>query len=172
MRGKYLVYCLIDPKTNQVRYIGKSSYGLYRPKTHLRPSVYMNSTPPVYAWIRDLAKDGLSPIIEVLEECDTEAQCYAAETHYMRAFGCEGEPLLNILRNFTYKAPRVAFTSERKQQSRLASKRKKSVVNLTTGEKFLSTREAAEAYGCDHRGICRACNKEYKTYKNQLWSWA
>lgn len=63
-----LVYALVDPRTLLVRYVGKSSEGLKRPRSHKsskRRSYCMN-------WVRSLQAAGLEYSIVVLEECTPE----------------------------------------------------------------------------------------------------
>lgn len=40
LKSKFLIYGLTDPITDELRYIGRSSSGLNRPRQHLAPSVY------------------------------------------------------------------------------------------------------------------------------------
>jgi len=61
--SKYIIYCLIDPKTKLIRYIGRSSSGLRRPKSHLRGK----GTSRVDNWIRSLLRENLKPTISVIE---------------------------------------------------------------------------------------------------------
>ena len=49
--------------------------------------------------------------------------------------------------------------------------RAKKVICLETGEVFLSTRKAAEAYNTSHTCISRVCNGERKTTAGKHWEW-
>lgn len=66
--SRYLIYALIDSKLN-IRYIGKSTSGMKRPKAHQRPS-YMkkNAHWPVIRWIKKLRESGLDFNIQILQE--------------------------------------------------------------------------------------------------------
>lgn len=69
---KYLIYALVDSVTNEVRYIGKSTKGMYRPRQHFMPS-YLSRKDHCHSWIRSQIAKGHTPIIivlEVLEEND------------------------------------------------------------------------------------------------------
>jgi hypothetical protein len=91
MDAKYIIYGLLDPRTGQLRYIGKSCSGLKRPKSHgwassLRvPSHKTN-------WIKGLLGAGLSYEILVLESYDFPEALNAAEVEliaYYRFIGCD-----------------------------------------------------------------------------------
>jgi len=58
------IYALIDPVTNEIKYIGKANDSQNRLKSHLRDSKTRDT--PVYLWIRELIKQGLIPLIEIL----------------------------------------------------------------------------------------------------------
>ncbi len=65
---KTLIYGLVDPRTQMVRYVGKSSDGMLRPNTHRSPSVlrlYRETTRSI--WIQELLGLGLDYTVVVLE---------------------------------------------------------------------------------------------------------
>ena len=59
------IYALCCPKTHAVRYIGKANDLEKRLKSHIR-DMYRRNT-PVYAWMRKLASEGLTPRIVLIE---------------------------------------------------------------------------------------------------------
>ena len=61
----YIIYGLRCPKTDEYKYIGKSSSGLHRAKSHLTYS----HNDSVNHWVAELREEGLCPLIDVLEEC-------------------------------------------------------------------------------------------------------
>lgn len=88
MSSRFLIYGLIDPRDGQLRYVGKSSSGLRRPRRHVR---LLDEKSYKANWVRELVSEGLSPEIEVLEEHQTavalpEAECYFIA--YFRSIGC------------------------------------------------------------------------------------
>lgn len=100
---RLIIYGLVDPNTEQVRYIGKSSSYLRRPKDHFRPSVIREGTFPVNRWCQKLVRNGQKPAICILEDFGT---CFdkdeaneilnEGEIRWI-AFGrSEGWPLLNL----------------------------------------------------------------------------
>ena len=38
MSGKFIIYALVDPRILEIRYVGLSTRGLERPRSHGRPS--------------------------------------------------------------------------------------------------------------------------------------
>lgn len=85
-----LIYALIDPVTNVVRYIGQSANGLARARAHSVPAnlqVRIRSD----RWVERLLQQGLKPLVEVVERCDVTAlndreRWWIA---FGRAWGCD-----------------------------------------------------------------------------------
>lgn len=81
-----IIYGLVDPRTQQLRYVGKTSKGTTRRlQSHLYDSARTHKT----NWINSLKKQGLSPEVFVIEEvsgdgCDSEIHHIA----YFRGIGC------------------------------------------------------------------------------------
>jgi hypothetical protein len=71
MVARFLIYGLVDPRTNEVRYIGKSTRGLSRPKEHRKKSANTGEDHKS-RWIRSLLAAGLEYQIRVLEEVADE----------------------------------------------------------------------------------------------------
>jgi hypothetical protein len=66
---EYKIYSLNDPITNEVRYIGKTISPLYkRLSSHYRDRKKSYKT----HWINGLKKNGLKPIINIIEICNNE----------------------------------------------------------------------------------------------------
>lgn len=93
--SKHIIYALLDPQTLEIRYIGKSSSGLNRPKHHLHPSVYNSLHIPLYLWIKKLKAKNLSPVIEILEETKAD-RLSGREIHYIKIAREFGYRLLNL----------------------------------------------------------------------------
>lgn len=64
--ARHLIYGLRDENSNEIRYIGKSSYGLSRPRSHWR--YYKDDGYPVHLWVSDILKQGRIPEIIILNE--------------------------------------------------------------------------------------------------------
>lgn len=87
----YLIYGLVDPRTDAIRYIGKSSSGMRRPNQH------RNCKEVSYKghWIRELESTGASFVITVLEYVEAQTALNAREISWI-AHGRAAEwPLTN-----------------------------------------------------------------------------
>ena len=96
---KYLIYALIDPITNMIRYVGKSAKGMKRPKEHFTPGALKKKSYRS-SWIKSLKKNyDVRPDIEILESFEDNVDRYVineAEIFwigYLRYIGC---PLTNL----------------------------------------------------------------------------
>jgi hypothetical protein len=66
MSNLTFIYALCDPRTLEVRYVGKADNPYKRYCRHL---IDKENTHKV-TWIQSLLKEGLLPIRQILEECD------------------------------------------------------------------------------------------------------
>ena len=66
--NQYLIYGLRCPKTDDYKYIGKSSSGMQRAQAHL---TYSHNESVNY-WVAELREQGFCPLIDVIEECSTD----------------------------------------------------------------------------------------------------
>lgn len=86
-----VIYCLIDPISNQVRYVGKTINLYQRIKKHykkseLKPKTHKNT------WLLSLIKKGYRAKILIAEECNEDTQLNDAEIKwikYYREMGCD-----------------------------------------------------------------------------------
>lgn len=63
MNAVVVIYTLSDPRTNEVRYVGKT----YDPKKRVRWHLYDRSNTHRSKWVASLRAIGLTPVIQVLE---------------------------------------------------------------------------------------------------------
>lgn len=90
--SKYLIYGLIDPRNQQLRYVGKSSVGLLRPqKFH---------SAKCRSWEMTLTNIGLTKEIEIFEELEEgpgiRDRLNDAETFWIGYFKMIGADLTNL----------------------------------------------------------------------------
>lgn len=88
--SKYLIYGLRCPKTDEYRYIGKSSSGLIRAKSHLT----FSHNASVNYWVAELREFGLCPLVDILEEC-SEDDLLTKEKFWIKFYQDAGCRLMN-----------------------------------------------------------------------------
>jgi hypothetical protein len=87
------IYALIDPRDDQVRYVGKADNVKERFMSHLRESK-TNAKSHKCAWIRTLIAEGLKPVVKTLEEVNID-EWQKAEIYYIQEFRKMGVNLTN-----------------------------------------------------------------------------
>lgn len=95
---RYLVYGLKDPITNRIRYVGKSSNYLYRPKEHLRDRNWNGplKNTYLYRWIKKLNTKGLLPEIITLESTNDGSRLALLERNWIAKLRKQGNRLCNL----------------------------------------------------------------------------
>lgn len=91
------IYALIDPNTDEIRYIGKTEQKVaYRRQQHLRCAQVSDKNTHLLNWLRQLLDDGLIPEFCILEEVE-QAQDWQERERYWIAHGLDrGWPLTNM----------------------------------------------------------------------------
>lgn len=94
--SQFLVYGLIDPRNNDLRYVGKSARGMKRPKEHLSPSGRKGETHKA-RWLRQIYSDERRlPIILIIRECKSELDAFEHEIAVISIFNKAGFNLTNL----------------------------------------------------------------------------
>jgi transcriptional regulator with XRE-family HTH domain len=96
MVSKFIIYGLTDPLSGQLRYIGKSSGGLKRPKQHGMPSRLNKEKGYKVNWIKSLHTMGLTYGVVVIQELDSIEEMDNLERQWINYFKALGCPLTNI----------------------------------------------------------------------------
>ena len=79
-RGRFVIYGLFDPRTGELRYIGKSVNSSKRAYSHTKSSdLKRHGRTPKTAWIKSLLRLGLRPQVQILKECATAEVLYDEE---------------------------------------------------------------------------------------------
>jgi len=142
--ARQIIYTLIDPLYNTVRYVGQTSEPQTRFLQHMNAD---SSNPAKDKWIRTLKKKGLQPRLEVLEGVDGPAEAVNdREWYWIEYFVSKGAKLTNILINTYATAPHAT--------ARL----------VIDGEEWVTLKEAVERLRgenikADHHKISRLVNK-------------
>lgn len=82
---EYKIYFLIDPRTNEIRYVGKTTKNLNKRlfNGHLKDKTKTHKT----NWLNSLKKNGLIPEIKLIKICKNEELCNFSEKFYIKLFG-------------------------------------------------------------------------------------
>ena len=125
--SKYLIYGLVDPITDELRYIGRSSSGLARPRQHHQPSMLRKSDQGYCGnWVRTLITQNLKPEIIIIEEFQGNIQLNDAEEFwiaYYKGLGCRltnltvGGAGANGFVNLNNRKPFYEVESQREYQT-------------------------------------------------------
>ncbi len=91
----YWVYGLLDPRTGELRYVGKTVKGEYRLSCHVSEAKVGGRATKKKQWIRSLLKVGLRPEIVVLETSDAEQVLLDLEKFWIASMWAAGAELLN-----------------------------------------------------------------------------
>jgi hypothetical protein len=89
-----LIYGLFDPRTGELKYVGKAANGLVRCFSHLCPSSLRDRTKK-NGWLKSLLKKGLRPEWDVIERAPLESLSEREQfwIAYFKFIGCD---LLNM----------------------------------------------------------------------------
>ena len=118
----YVIYGLVDPTTNLLRYIGASTSPKRRRKHHFeQPERYRKA--PVEEWKRELRTQGLRPGFIVLDTAASRDEMYEKEVFYISYFRCFDVPLLNVSTGGEYGRAGVKHSNETRVKLSVALKR-------------------------------------------------
>src|ERR1035437_9487899 len=90
-----IIYGLVDPRSSQLRYIGRSANGLTRPSKHWTPSNLRKDKTHKANWIRAVLAEGLIPKVIVIELVAAPELLNDAERKWIRYWRKAGAPLTN-----------------------------------------------------------------------------
>jgi hypothetical protein len=122
--SKFLIYGLLDPRTNEVRYIGKSATGMKRPNLHRKPSCLAKDRTHKAHWIRALQKAGMTYKVEVLEYVGTRVELNTAERYWIGEAKAHGWRLTNLTEGGDGLSGAV-FSKEHRARISIANKGRK-----------------------------------------------
>lgn len=97
MQDKITIYTLKDPITNEIRYIGKVNTKRFNKRyiAHCNPHNKADGNTHKYNWTNKLKREGLKPIMEVLDTTNEDEWGYL-EKYWIQQFKAWGFRLLNI----------------------------------------------------------------------------
>lgn len=187
----FIIYGLRRPDSSEIRYVGRSSNGLKRPAEHAKSKTRFH----VNSWSRSLEKEGISYIIEVLEDVGprgtivrTNDALNEAEIRWIAKLRLEGHRLTNMTDggqgSLGFK-PRLGRKNslEMNEKIRLASSKRrltqaekdkvsratsKPIVCLNDGREWPNARTASKFYGVGYSTISHILNGHVKRSRSGL----
>lgn len=160
---KYTIYKLIDPVSDETRYIGLTFNDL---KQRLRSHCSEKSKSHKSNWIRKLISQGHRPIIESIEEnISSYDECCNKEIYYIEKYRTEGHPLTNMATGGNKNKKMSDET--RKKMSDSHKKRYETYKKVLSEEtKLLLSQRAKEKFeNEEEREKLRIANKRYEDSK-------
>ncbi len=91
-RSTTFIYALLDPRTGEIRYVGKANDPKKRLVDHLRQCKFGESHR--VHWLRQLLANGVGPLLEVVDEV-SQSEWAAAECAYVTFYKEQGCNLVN-----------------------------------------------------------------------------
>ena len=92
-----IIYGLIDPRTSELRYVGKTTQGMTkRLKEHRYDAVIRNSSMYSSKWLRTIYENGLKPMIEIFEIVLANGDWVEAEKRWIAHWRMSGARLTNL----------------------------------------------------------------------------
>lgn len=143
-----IIYALIDPRTDQPRYIGKTMRTAHRRlRRHLSRCYLDQADTHKNRWLRQLLAAGLEPRIVVMEQCATASELAAAERRHIAEQRAAGARLTNLTPGGDGGSG--PHTAESREKIRLALTGKKKseqhrqqIIAIITGRKASSATRA------------------------------
>lgn len=150
--SKFLVYSLTDPRSGEIRYIGKSCKGLKRPIEHVLPS-QLKTKSKKNSWVKSLLAAGLAPNILILKSCVDKHDASLSEIEAIAAANSLGIRITNMTKGGTGGATgggvpkrQVAAVCIKTGETRIYPS-----VHSTAGDGFNPTKVVATCRGRDRR---------------------
>lgn len=160
---KYTIYKLIDPITNDIRYIGLTFNSL---KQRLSSHMSEPGTSHKCNWISKLKKEGLKPIIESIEEnissYDEVCEREIYYINYYKSIGC------NLTNMATGGNKNKKMSDETRIKMSNSAKNRNFKLTLTEETKLNLSIKAKERFSNENeREKLRISNKKYEDSKSE-----
>jgi hypothetical protein len=152
------IYGLVDPRNNEIRYIGKTIDPKNRLSGHITESKDINVVNYRARWLRKLTKIGLKPEIIFLRTCSSD-EYEKYETEYIQIYS--NNRLTNSDESGQGNKNRKREVLNRQSEN---SGRKVYQYDLNGNfiKEYRSTRYTANELGLNHGNIARCCNGIFK----------
>ncbi len=168
------IYALIDPISDEIRYIGKTKNIKKRYKQHLYPKKHDNSKRAI--WLKELKSNGLKPKIKVIDVTDVTLWS-DMEKKYIKEYS--SELLLNSTvggedgSHSTETIKKISEGVSRALKGRILSETHRNNISISLGKKVMidgvkydSCSEAGRCLSINNSTIWRRCNSDkYVNYQ-------
>lgn len=160
---KYTIYKLIDPTTNEIRYIGFTFNTL---KQRLRSHCSEKSKSHKSNWIQKLIADDTKPIIESIEEnILTYEECCEKEIFYIERYKSEGHRLTNMASGGNKNKKMSEETRKKMSQAQIERYKNYKLAIPENIKKILSNLSKKRFENPAERERLRISNKKYEDSK-------
>lgn len=158
------IYILIDPKSEKVRYVGKANNVTQRYRAHLNRA--RKHQQHKKNWIDSLKKDGLKPIIEIIDVVPIDEWIFW-ETYWISQFKTWGFDLIN----YTNGGDGCTFSNQTSFKGDNAKKVVAYGVDYIKKYEFNSAIEATNYFKLNKSSIPCCCSNvcRNKTIKGYAW---
>ena len=148
------IYGLVDPRNDEIRYIGKTIKPKSRLHAHITESKRLNVIHHRANWIRKLTSLGLKPKITFLIVCSSD-DFEKYETEYIKIYS--NNRLTNSDENGSGNKNRKREVLDRQSESR-GRKVYQYALEGNFMKEYRSVRTAAKELNLNHANIARCCN--------------
>lgn len=162
---KYTIYKLIDPITNETRYIGLTFNDL---KQRLKSHCSEKSKSHKSNWIQKLKSDGYKPIIESIEEnISTYEECCDKEIFYIEKFKLDGHRLTNSASGGNKNKKMSEETRKKMSEAQIERYKNYKLILSDETKKELSIKAKDRFRKEEERDRLRISNKRYEDSKTE-----
>jgi group I intron endonuclease len=162
---KYTIYKLIDPISNEIRYIGLTFNDL---KQRLKSHYSENSKSHKSNWVKSLKLNGLKPIIESIEEnILSYNEVCEREIYWIDKFKSEGHPLTNTDSGGNKNKKMSDETKKKMSESQIERYKNYKLILSEETKKELSIKAKERFSKEEERDKLRISNKRYEDSKTE-----
>lgn len=168
---KIQIYELIDPRTNQTRYIGKSTNAKIRYSRHLNLGSLNKSNNHKNLWIKSLLKINLKPVLNVIDEVE-ESDWVFFEKFYISLYKTWGFNLTNSTEGGENGYTNGKGMNEKKHSEKTKEKMKiKALGRIISEEQKKITKEVKIKNGTWRKPMSQEAKEKRKQTKIKNGTW-
>jgi hypothetical protein len=162
---KYTIYKLIDPISNEIRYVGLTFNDL---KQRLKSHCYEKSKSHKSNWINQLKSKGLKPLIESIEsDISSYDHVCEREIYWIDKYKSEGHPLTNMASGGNKNKKMSEESLKRMSDSQINRYKTYTLVFSNNVKKMISDKTKKRFEREYEREKLRISNKRYEDSKTE-----